>query len=83
MAPPGNQAANRENKPHPVARGVSSLLAGNLAMFASCERAAEGGKLSRVRSSQPLGSGMTGRQEPEGKRSVSSEVKCVCTESDT
>ena len=36
---------------------------GDLAMFASCERAAEavrrGGKLSRVRSSQPLGSVMT------------------------
>jgi hypothetical protein len=26
VAPPGNQAANRENKPHLTARGVSSLL---------------------------------------------------------
>jgi hypothetical protein len=26
VAPLGNQAANRENKPHPVARGASSLL---------------------------------------------------------
>jgi len=31
---------------------------GNLAMNANCERAAESGKLSRVRFSQPLGSVM-------------------------
>lgn len=51
-------------------------------MFANCERAAEGGKLSRVRPSQPLGSVMTGKREPEGKRSERSEVKDVRPESE-
>jgi len=59
---------------------------GNLARFASCERAAEagrrGGKLSRVRFSQPLGSVMTGRRELDGKRSECNEVKGVCPESE-
>ena len=43
MAPSVNQTDNRENKPHPIAREVSSLLEGNLAMFANCERAAAAG----------------------------------------
>ena len=43
VAPPGNQAANREYKRHPTVWGVPSLLEGNLAMFASCERTAQAG----------------------------------------
>ena len=31
------------SKPYPIAKGVSSLLEGNLAMVASCERAAAAG----------------------------------------
>ncbi len=60
---------------------------GDLAMFASCERAVEagcqGGKLSRVGFSQPLGSVMAGRRELAGQRSEGSEVKGGCPESDT
>jgi hypothetical protein len=52
---------------------------GNLAMFASCGRAAKaggrGGKLPRVGFSQPLGSVMAGRRELVGQRSEGSEVK--------
>lgn len=82
----GKPGGNREHKPHPIAREVSSLLEGNLALFASCERAAEagrrGGKLSRVRSSQRLGSVMTRRRELEGKISECNEVKDGCPESE-
>lgn len=51
-------------------------------MFACSERAAEGGKLSRERTSQPLGSVMTGKRKLKGKRSECSEVKDVCPESE-
>ena len=55
-------------------------------MLASCERSAgagcQGGKLSRVRSSQPLGSVMSGRRERSGQINEGSEVKDVCSESD-
>jgi hypothetical protein len=64
-----------------------TCVVGNLAMSASCERAAgagcRGGKLSRVRSSQPLGSVMSGRRERSGQINEGSEVKGVCPESDT
>jgi len=33
VAPPGNQAANRENKPYPTAEGVSSLLEHGAGLF--------------------------------------------------
>ena len=49
VAPSENQTENRENKLRPKARGVPDLLekntksTGNLAMLASCERAAQAG----------------------------------------
>ena len=58
-------------------REVGGEGRGNLAMHASCERNRTSGKLSRVRLSQPLGSVMTGRREPDGKISECNEVKGV------
>ncbi len=78
------ESPTRQFSPQPVAIGAVMELTkwlGDLAMFASCERAVEAGcrsgKLSRVGFSQPLGSVMPGQRELVRQRSEGSEVKGV------
>jgi hypothetical protein len=68
----GKPDGNRENKPHPKATGASSLLEGDLALSANCERTAterrgRSGKLSREELVPHSEAQRPEGREPEGR----------------